>query len=154
MTKTIAMLFAVALAALANDLLAGPVEEVAQVAAPRGKLFEEGSAEDYVAVFADNAVLTSSLSGPRVEGKDAIRAYFAQLFQMYPGRRLFGRHSTARAYNDDVVIQNGYFVTYWTDRKGEVTQLELRGTIVWAKVGGRWQIVEQHVSRFPKAGPS
>ncbi len=150
MMKSIIVLFALALAFLANAVQAGPVEDVAQIAAPRGKLFEEGSAEDYAAAFADNAVLTSSLSGPRVEGKDAIRAYFTQLFQMYPGRRLFNRQSTARAYNDDLVIQDGYFITFWTDRKGEVVQLELRGTIVWAKVGGRWQIVEQHVSRFPR----
>jgi len=150
MRKSIAMLFALSLVALAADLRAGPVEEVAQIAAPRGKLFEEGTAEAYSAPFADNAVLTSSLSGPRIEGKDAIRAYFAQLFQLYPGRRLFTRQSVARAYNDDLVIQNGYFVTYWTDQKGDVTQLELRGSVVWVKVGGRWQIVEQHVSRFPR----
>jgi uncharacterized protein (TIGR02246 family) len=150
MRKSMAMLFALALVALAADLWAGPVEEVAQIAAPRGKVFEEGTAEAYSAPFADNAVLTSSLSGPRIEGKEAIRAYFSQLFQLYPGRRLFTRQSAARAYNDDLVIQNGYFVTYWTDQKGDVTQLELRGSVVWAKVGGRWQIVEQHVSRFPK----
>jgi len=144
-----AMLFALSLVALADNLWAGPIEEVAQIAAPRGKLFEEGTAEAYSAAFADNAVLTSSLSGPRIEGKEAIRAYFTQLFQLYPGRRLLTRQSAARAYNDDVVIQNGYFVTYWTDQKGEVTQRELRGSVVWAKVGGRWQIVEQHVSRFP-----
>jgi len=149
MRKPMAMLFALSLVALADNLWAGPIEEVAQIAAPRGKLFEEGTAEAYSAAFADNAVLTSSLSGPRIEGKEAIRAYFTQLFQLYPGRRLLTRQSAARAYNDDVVIQNGYFVTYWTDQKGEVTQRELRGSVVWAKVGGRWQIVEQHVSRFP-----
>jgi len=150
MRKPMVMLFALALVAGAADLWAAAVEEVAQIAAPRGKVFEEGTAEAYSAPFADNAVLTSSLSGPRIEGKEAIRAYFTQLFQMYPGRRLFTRQSAARAYNDNVVVQNGYFVTYWTNQKGEVTQLELRGTVVWVKVGDRWQIVEQHVSRFPR----
>jgi len=150
MKKPTVMLFALALVAGVADVRAGPLEEVTQLAAPRGKVFEEGTAEAYSAPFADNAVLTSSLSGPRIEGKEAIRAYFAQLFKLYPGRRLFTRQSAARAYNDDLVIQNGYFVTYWTDQKGDVTQLELRGSVVWAKVGDRWQIVEQHVSRFPR----
>ena len=149
MKKFIVTLFALSFVVLALESWAGPVEEVTQIAAPRGKLFEEGTADAYSAAFADNAVLTSSVSGFRIEGKEAIRSYFAELFQLYPGRRLFTRQATARAYNDDLVVQNGYFAVYWTDQKGEVTQLSLRGSIVWAKNGGRWQIVDQHVSRFP-----
>jgi len=84
MKRFIAVLFTLSLVALAAESWAGPLEEVAQIAAPRGKMFEEGSAEGYAAAFADNAVLTSSLSAYRIEGKDAIQAYFVQLFQLYP----------------------------------------------------------------------
>lgn len=149
MKKFIVTLFTLSLVVLALESWAGPVEEVAQIAAPRGRVFEEGTADAYSAAFADNAVLTSALTGFRIEGKEAIRAYFVQLFQLYPGRRLFTRQATARAYNDDLVVQNSYFAVYWTDQKGEITHASLRGSIVWAKSGGRWQIVDQHVSRFP-----
>ena len=149
MTKSIATLSALILVGLAVEAWAGPVEEVAQIAGPRNQIFEEGNTEALVAAFADNAVLTSSLTGFRIEGKEAIRAYFAALFQAYPGRRLFTRQPVARAYNDDLVINNSYNALYLTDPKGQVTQLTLRGSVVWAKIGGRWQIVDQHVSRIP-----
>jgi len=105
MKKSIATLCALVLVALAGESWAGPAEEVAQIAGSRGKMFEEGTAEALTAAFADNAVLMSSLSGFRIEGKEAIRAYFTELFQLYPGRRLFTRQPSTRAYNDDLVIQ-------------------------------------------------
>ena len=149
MKKFIVTLFTLSLVGLALESWAGPAEEVAQITGPRGKMFEEGTAEALTAAFADNAVLTSSLSGFRIEGKEAIRAYFTELFQLYPGRRLFTRQPSTRVYNDDLVIQNVYNALYLTDQQGQVTQLTLRATVVWAKVGGTWRIVEQHVSRIP-----
>jgi uncharacterized protein (TIGR02246 family) len=149
MKNSIAILFTLIFAGLSAESWAGPIDDVAQIAGPRGKVFEEGTAEAYAAAFADSAVLTSSLSAFRVEGKEAIKAYFAELFQQYPGRRLFVRQPAARPYGDDLVVQNGYFVLYLTDPKGQVTQLSLRSSVVWSKVGGRWQIVDQHVSRLP-----
>ena len=149
MKRFIVVLFTLSFVGFAAQSWAGPVEEVAQIAAPRGKIFEEGSAEAYAAAFADNAVLTSSLSAFRIEGKEAIRAYFAELFQLHPGRRLFTRQPVARAYNDDLVVQDSYNALYLSDEKGQVTQLSLRASVIWAKVGGRWQIVDQHVSRIP-----
>ena len=140
---------ALILVGLAVECWAGPVEEVAQIAGPRVKVFEEGTAEAYSAPFADNAVLTSSLSAFRIDGKEALKAYFAELFQQYPTRRLFVRQPVTRAYDDNLVIQNSYNVLYLTDQKGQITQLSLRGSVVWAKIGGRWQIVDQHVSRMP-----
>jgi len=147
--KSILVLSALVFVGWAASPLAAPVEEVAQIAGPRNQMFEEGNADALVSAFADNAVLTSSLSGYRIEGKEAIRAYFTRLFQLYPTRRLFTRQPAARAYNDDLVVQNSYNALYLTDQKGQVTQLTLRGSVVWAKVGGRWQMVDQHVSRLP-----
>ena len=149
MSKSILLLFALIIVGLSAQAWAGPAEEVAQIAGPRGQAFEQGNAEAYSAAFADNAVLTSSLSAYRIEGKDAIQAYFVQLFQLYPGRRLFSRQPVIRAYGDNLVIQNAYNVLYVTDQGGKVTQLTLRSSVVWTKVGGRWQIVDQHVSRIP-----
>jgi len=149
MKRFVFSLVTLALVVVALDSWAGPVEEVAQISGPRGKLFEEGTAEAYAAVFADNAVLTSSLSAYRIEGKEAIRAYFAELFQLYPGRRLFVRQPAARAYGDDLVVQNSYTALYLSDQSGKVTQFALRSSVVWAKIGGRWLVVDQHVSRLP-----
>ena len=133
------------------EVWAGPAEEVAQIAGPRLQALQEGNLDAYVAAYADNAVFQSSLTAFRIEGKEAIRAYFAELFNLYPARRVFSRQPVIRAYNDDLVVQNGYAVLYLTDAKGQLLTYHTRSSVTWAKIGGRWLIVDQHTSRLPVA---
>lgn len=149
MKRSIATLCALTLIVFAAEIWAGPVEEVAQIAGPRLKAFQEGDVDAYTAAFADNAVVNASSSAFRIEGKEAIRVYFTEFFQIYPRRRVFSRQSAMRAYNDDMVISNSYLVLNVTDQQGKVTAFQLRSSVVWAKLGGRWQIVDQHTSRLP-----
>ena len=151
MKRSIVLLSTLILMSLGLPAWASPAEEVAQIAGPRLKDLHEGDIDAYTAAFADNAVFQSALSPFRVEGKEAIRAHFTQLFQMYPARRVFVRQPTTRVYNDDLVVSNNYSVLYLTDQKGQVSTLALRTSVTWAKVGGRWQIVDQHGSRIPVA---
>ena len=131
---------------------AGPAEEVAQIAAPRLKALYAGDIDAYVDAYADNAVFFSSFSPFRIEGKDAIRAFFSQLVQMYPKRQVFIRQPMARVYNDNLVIQTSYAVLNWINAKGEYEVYDTRGSTVWAKVDGQWKIVDQHLSRLPAQG--
>jgi len=151
MKRIIATLSTLILVSIAAEALAGPVEEVAQIAGPRLKAFQEGDLDAYTAALADNAVVNSSSSAFRIEGKEAIRAYFTELFQIYPRRRIFVRQSAMRAYNDDLVISNSYLALNVTDQQGKITAFQLRSSVAWAKLGGRWQIVDQHTSRLPVA---
>jgi uncharacterized protein (TIGR02246 family) len=138
-----------ALASLVGVSWAGPVEEVTQTNAPRLQAFQQGNVEAYTAAYADNAVFQSSFSLFRVEGKDAIRTFFAQLFQMYPKRNVYIRQPMTRVYGDDLVIQNNYAALYVTNERGEVKTYDTRSNTVWKKIDGRWQIVDQHISRLP-----
>jgi uncharacterized protein (TIGR02246 family) len=151
MKTAFAMSCALLVFGFATQSWAGPAEEVARIAAARFQAFEDGSVDGYTANFADNAVLTSSISAFRIEGKEAIRAYFVETFQLYPKRRLFGRQPVTRVYNDDLVVQDSYNVLNLTDPAGKVTVLPLRASVTWSKLGGQWQIVDQHVSRVPMA---
>jgi len=151
MKRIIATLSTLILVSIAAEAWAGPVEEVAQIAGPRLKAFQEGDLDAYTAALADNAVVNSSSSAFRIEGKEAIRAYFTELFQIYPRRRIFVRQSAMRAYNDDLVISNSYLALNVTDQQGKITAFQLRSSVAWAKLGGRWQIVDQHTSRLPVA---
>lgn len=141
--------FAVLLLGFAAASWAGPAEEVAQIAGPRLQALQQGDIEGYTAAFADNAVLQSSLSPFRLEGKEAIRAYFAQLFQLYPKRRITSRPPLVRVYNDDLVVQDSYGDFHVTNEQGETMTYFLRTSMTWAKLGGRWQLVDQHASRLP-----
>jgi len=149
MKQLVAWLFILVFTGICAEVCAGPAEEVLQIAGPRTKALEEGNIDAYMAAFADNAVFHSALSPFRIEGKEAIRGYFVELFQLYPKRRVLPRQSAVRAYNDDLVIQNGYTALYLTDQRGEVSAYALRTSVIWAKIGGRWQIVDQHGSRLP-----
>ena len=151
MKRLVARLFILVFTGICAEVWAGPAEEVLQIAGPRLKALEEGNVDAYMAAFADNAMFHSALSPFRIEGKEAIRGYFAELFQLYPKRRVLPRQSAVRAYNDDLVIQDSYLVLYWTDQKGQIATFATRNSVAWAKTGGRWQIVDQHVSRLPMA---
>ena len=151
MQRFIVVLSTLILIGFVAQAWAGPAEEVAQISGARGQAFEEGTVDAYSADFADNAVLTSSFSAFRIEGKAAIRSYFAELFQLYPKRRVFARQPAMRVFNDDLVVQNAYFALHVTNQRGEVTIFHLRSSVTYGKISGRWQIVDQHVSRLPMA---
>jgi len=151
MKRSIAAIFTLILTGVCAGAWAGPAEEVAQIAGPRLQALQEGNLDAYVAAFADNAVFHSALSPFRIEGKEAIRTYFAELLQLYPKRRVLPRQSIVRAYNDDLVVQDGYVALSLTDQKGEVATYALRTSVIWAKIGGRWQIVDQDGSQLPVA---
>jgi len=125
---------------------ADPLKEVADLVAPRAKAYMAGDVEGWIAAFADNATFYSSLTPFRIDGKAAIRAYFADFFAMYPNRKYFVRQNTLRAYGDNLVIANGYFELISTDRSGKTVQDSGRYSLTLAKQDGRWQIVDQHNS--------
>ncbi len=151
MKRLVATLSALLLLGIAAEAWAGPAEEVAQISGPRLQALIDGNADAYVAAFADNAVFQSSFSPFRIEGKEAIRMFFVELIKTYPKRQVFIRQPTMRAYNDDLVIQDGYAVLNWSNEKGEAKMYDTRYNSIWARVGGRWQIVDQHFSRLPVA---
>jgi uncharacterized protein (TIGR02246 family) len=151
MKRIVATFSTLILLGFAAEVWSGPIEEVTQIAGPRLQALQDGNLDGYVAAFADNAVFQSSLSPFRAEGKEAIRAQLGELFQLYPKRRVLVRQPSMRAYGENLVIQNAYFVLYLTDQKGELVTVPGRTSVTWAKLGGRWQIVDQHSARLPVA---
>ncbi len=149
--KRIARLLLITFLGTTIQVWAGPAEEVSQLSAPRLEALQRGDVAAYVDAYADNAVFYSSVSPFRVEGKDAIRTQFTELFLIYPKRRVLVRQPTMRVYNDDLVVQNAYSVLYLTDQSGQLKVVPNRSSTTWAKLAGRWQIVDQHVSTLPTA---
>jgi len=139
------------LLAVATRVHAGPQEEVAEIDAPRLELMERGDAGSYATAFAENGVLHSELLPFRVEGRSAIRAQFAQFFLIYPKRKMFIRQPTVRVYGEELLVQNAYADLYLTDTSGKVLVVPSRSSTVWSRANGKWQIVEQHVSRLQGA---
>jgi hypothetical protein len=85
-----------------------------------------------------------------LEGRKAIRTWFATMFQDFPTRVGLGRHGITRLYaNDTVAVSSSYNDLTFIDRAGRIRRIVSPSTTVLVKVDGRWQIVEQHVSRMP-----
>ena len=129
---------------------AGPAEEVGALIQQRSKIFSEGNIDAWMAAYADNAILTSLTNPFRIEGKDAIRAFYTAPFQNNPTRSTAARQLSIRVYgNDTTVVTNQYTQSNFVDQKGQATNLYFRNTATWVKMGGQWRIVDAHNSKLP-----
>jgi uncharacterized protein (TIGR02246 family) len=130
--------------------LAGPLEEVAALGAPRAKAFMTGDVKGWTDAYADNATWFSQFSPYRLDGKAAIQTYLVDFFNRYPGPRNFSIHQpTVRAYGENLVVGAGYYQLTLTDKAGKSYISHARYSITWAKLDGRWQIVDQQNSPVP-----
>ena len=138
------------LAGVAPAASAGAAEDVVETLRLRGHMFSEGNMDAWMAGFTDDAVITTSLVPFRMEGKEAIQAYYAGVFQTYPTRRVAFRQPSARVYNGDTAaVSNAYLHVTLVDRNSQATTLYLRQSVTWIKQGGRWLIADGHASRLP-----
>ena len=129
---------------------AGPLEEVGALGAPRAKAFMAGDVKGWTDAYADNATWFSQFSPYRLDGKAAIQAYLADFFNRYPGpRNFFIYQPSVRAYGDNLVVGAGYYQLTVTDKTGKAHTSHARYSITWAKLDGRWQIVDQQNSPIP-----
>ena len=135
--------------AVASAASGGPVEEVQESGKQRAQAYEANNLDGYMASWADNAVFTASTRAYRFEGKEAIRALYAGIFQNYPTRKLYPHHTSYRAFGDNLVIANGYQDIVWVDRAGGVTSFSIRTSAVWVRIGGKWLTVDAHFSKGP-----
>lgn len=145
------LLFLSMLLSLAGAAFAQPVKEVTDMGPARLKAFMSGDAEGWTVDMADNASFQSQYSPFRIEGRQAIRAYFSDLYNRFPGpRNLQVSQTTMRAYGDNVVVANGYYQLTLTDKTGKPNTSHARYSVTWVKMDGKWKLVDQHNSPLPK----
>ena len=138
------------LVGIAPATWAGSAAEIAEIVQQRIHAFTEGNLEAWMAGYTNDAVITTALVPFRIEGKDAIQAYYAGVFQTYPTRRFVNRQWSIRVYNGDTTaVTNAYLHGTLVDRNGQANTLYLRGSTTWVKQGGRWLIADVHTSRLP-----
>ena len=129
---------------------ADPAKEVADIGRKRGEAGAKGDVDGFLADVADNVVFTAARAGFRMEGKEALRAYLTNLWQNYPTRQGLARQVTYRVYQEgNVVVVNGYNDQTFIDRNGRMSTMIQRNSATWVKTGGRWLLVDQHISGMP-----
>ena len=129
---------------------ADPAKEVADIRLKAAQAGARGDIDGLLADVADNAVFTSARAGFRAEGKEAQRAFLTNLFQNYPTRQALPRHVTYRVFQEgNVVVVNSYNDQTFIGRNGKTSVLMQRISQTWVKTGGRWLLVDQHISGMP-----
>src|SRR5262245_1476914 len=99
---------------------------------------------------ADNVFFTRARSGFRIEGKEAFRTFLTYQWQNYPTRQGLARQVTRRVFQEgNVVVVNGYNDQTFIDKSGTMSVRMNRTSQTWVKNGGRWLLVDQHVSSMP-----
>ena len=132
------------------NAVAGPEEEIAEVAKAQSVAFTQGNVDWYLAAFADDAVLSPPGGVARAVGTKAIRSGLAQFFQNFPMRESVPSEAMIRIYNNGTVaIRNELRDETLVDRDGKTTIQKTLFSQVLLKAGDRWMIVEQHNSRVP-----
>lgn len=144
------LLAALILLGVASTVSAGAHDEVARVIEAREQALHDGNLEAFMAWFAEDAAVTASASPFRIEGKDALKAYYAGFFQAFPTIRFVPRQRSIRVYGTTAVI-NTYYTMTLVDRGGKVTTSHGRLTITHVKMGDRWLVVDQHMSVVPSS---
>ncbi len=135
---------------VASTASAAAQDEVAQVIATRVQAFNEGNLEAFMSTVAQDSAVTPPASPFRIEGKDAISAYYAGLFQAFPTRRFVPRQRSIRVYGT-TAVSNSYYTLTSVDRAGKVTTTHGRINVTFVKMGDRWLAVDQHASVVPSS---
>ncbi len=137
------------LCGMATLAWAGPAEEIAQLDQQAVQAINEGNLDGIMALYADDAVLIPGGSPFRIDGKEAIRSFYAGLFQNFPTRRFVERQRQIRVYGTNAGIINAYFTFTLVDRSGNVNTSHARMSVTLVKVGDRWLVADDHASRLP-----
>jgi uncharacterized protein (TIGR02246 family) len=122
-------------------------EEIAQLLEVHRADYLMGDANAWAALYAEDAVFAG---GQRyLEGRQAIREYFAQVMRDFPVRTAAVSNLRIRVYNENATptaIVNVENDATRTDASGRQVVLNTRESLVWARVQGKWLIVDHHAS--------
>ena len=133
-------------------VLADPLEESTQIVQQWLKAFHEGNAEALAALYAQDAVYIPWAGPFRVEGREAIRTYFAGVFRAFPTRSLVPRDTSGRTYSDTVVNSSNWTFVY-SDGAKTVKTVFGRSGFITTVLDGRRMIIDHNTSVIPTAGP-
>lgn len=135
---------------MGTHAFAGAREEVTAAQEQAIKVFNGRSADAIAALYAVDGVFISARYPFRIEGRDAIRAFWNNTLQAFQTVRLVLRQPETRLYGDNVAVEAGYFTFVGIDNAGKALVVNGRYAATWAKISGNWLIVSDHASMLPQ----
>ncbi len=109
------------LLAASSSASSGPSEEIAQLMQQLDQTFDEGNLDAYMAPYAENAVFAPPNVPFRIEGKDALWAYYAGVMETFPTHRVSPRQTTIQIYDGRTAVVSRYDHAVFVDRNSVAT---------------------------------
>lgn len=123
--------------------------EIGQLLQKHRADYLKGDADAWASAYAADAVFT----GRKVlDGRQAIRDYFAAVFKKYPTRSISVSETQIRVYNDGpnaTAVLNVADKGDRVDPAGGKVVLVVRESLVFVKTNSKWIIVDHHASPDP-----
>jgi uncharacterized protein (TIGR02246 family) len=100
-----------------------------------------------MSLYAPEGLFVFDLSPPRqYVGQAAYKKDWEGLFASLGGPLKFGISDLAVTVVGPVAYGHSIQAVHWTDKKGKSNDIVVRVTDVYRKAGGKWTIVQEHVS--------
>jgi uncharacterized protein (TIGR02246 family) len=120
-------------------------EELPAVAEQWAAAFSKGDLEALMSLYDEDARLWGTSSSRMRKGSRAIREYYAQVLQAFPGTRVALGETSPRWYGD-AGVNSGSYTLRRVSSNGKVVVTSARFTMTYVRRGGKWLIVDQHSS--------
>jgi uncharacterized protein (TIGR02246 family) len=135
---------------------AGVPEAVAQYRQAFAQALTAGDADAIAGWMAEDVQVFFPLHPFRVDGRDAAKALYAELFRAFPTRAVVFRQPSVRLYGEHTAMETGYDELSLVDAKGQATTRDGKYRTTLVKSGERWRVVMSHRSPLlaPPAGPA
>ncbi|HUO11981.1 MAG TPA: nuclear transport factor 2 family protein [Caulobacteraceae bacterium] len=158
MSKSITVCAALAGALMAGAVQAQPGADKAQLRALEDRYVKAFSAEDVAGVMAnyapgDGLFVFDAVPPREYAGWDAYKKDWEDLFALFPGKAPTTMSDLSLTVVGPVAYGHNIQSTDFAGKDGAKVHLVVRVTDVFRKMGGRWKIVQEHVS-FPVNLPS
>jgi uncharacterized protein (TIGR02246 family) len=107
--------------------------------------FTKGDLDALMSLYDEDALLWGTSASKMRKGSSAIREYYAQLLQAFPGIRVSLAETSPRVFGD-AGVNSGSYTMHRVSRGGRINVTSARFTMVYVWRRGKWLIVDHHSS--------
>jgi uncharacterized protein (TIGR02246 family) len=134
------------LVSVATPALADATADARGHAEAFARAWNAGSAEDVLALYADDATVVWPGRGEEAHGRQQIAKLLARAFEETKDRRLVVRTLDVTPLGADQLATAGHWQVAFTAADGRRVTSEVRRTEVLVKIDGAWRAVVDHAS--------
>jgi uncharacterized protein (TIGR02246 family) len=135
---------------VASPVALAQIADVEQVPEIYVQAYRDGDAARIASLFASDASFIPLLPLPRMEGRDAVRGYYAKSIANTKARNITPTNQRVQSFGD-IVVRSADIRIDQEFHDGRTAATQARVTFVYRREPGGWLIVHHHQSVQPPA---